>query len=129
MSGMRNPNEVKENVKIASRKVAMTAKQGRLMRQQLAKIKREADKFCTQCGYCMPCPFGVDIPGNFRAYNRMKFFGQVDLAKWWYRRLKNAKEGDRSAKTCKKCGRCLPKCPNDIRIIDQLVEVAATLGE
>ena len=128
VSGMNAMSQVRENVRIASRKSALTAKQARELKAKLAKIKREADKFCTGCGYCMPCPHGVDIPGNFHLYNRMKFFGQRQFAKQRYQLLVKHKEGDRSALACKRCGRCLPKCPNKIAIIDQLVEVGEKLG-
>jgi len=127
LSGMRTVEQVEENVRIVSRKTMMTTKQRQGMKKKLAAIKREENKFCTACGYCTPCPHGVDIPQNFRLLNRIRFFGQVDWATWWWRRLRNSRHGDRSALTCKKCRKCLPKCPNNIPIIDQLAEVAATM--
>jgi len=128
LSGMNTLQQVRENVAVASRKTALTAKQRQHMRSRLVKIERQAKRFCTACGYCMPCKNGVDIPGNFRLLNQARFFGRVEWARQQYKTLKEHKEGDRSAAACKRCGECLPKCPNDVPIIRQLQEVATTLG-
>ena len=127
LSGMNTIEQVSENARIAGRSKPLTPKQEKYMRSRLADIKRQADKFCTACGYCTPCPHGVDIPENFRLLNRVRFFGQIELAKRWYERLRNERDGNRSAEVCKKCGRCIPKCPNDVPIIQQLEETARTL--
>ena len=76
----------------------------------------------------MPCPHGVDIPGNFLLLSRAKMFGMTDWAVGQFGRLKRHREGDRSANACEQCGKCLPKCPNEIPIIEQLVETKRLLG-
>lgn len=129
LSGMNTDEQLEENVAIASRKTQMTAKQSAAMRKRLRKIKKAAAQFCTLCGYCMPCEHGVDIPGNFNLFNRVKFFGQEQWARHVYAGLERHRDGDRSARACQQCGDCLPKCPNNVPIIDQLQQVAAMLSD
>jgi len=128
LSGMNRLDEVAENVRAASRKTPMTTKQKRHMKARLAKITAEQKRFCTGCGYCMPCEHGVNIPLNFRSLNEAKFFGLLDHARARYARLKNHRDGDKSAEACVRCGKCEPKCPIGVPIMDQLEEVARTLG-
>jgi predicted aldo/keto reductase-like oxidoreductase len=128
LSGMNSMAQLKENIAVASRRTPMTAKQWKQFNARLDDVNAKAAEYCTACGYCMPCPHGVDIPANFRLLNQVRFFGRIDWAKAQYRRLMTHKDGNRSAEVCKKCGRCLDKCPNDVEIINQLQEVAATLG-
>ena len=128
VSGMNKLEQLSENVQIACQKTTLTAKESRELQKKLGKINRQAQKFCTRCGYCMPCPAGVDIPENFGLYNRMQFFGQEGFAKVLYKRLQKHAKGNHSAESCKKCGRCLEKCPNEVPIIEQLMEVATRVG-
>jgi len=129
LSGMNTDEQLEENVAIAGRKTHMTAKQAAAMRTRLVRIKTAEAKFCTACGYCMPCEHGVDIPGNFGLYNRLEFFGQKEWAKQQYARLAGHKDGDRSAKACRQCGDCLAKCPNKVPIIEQLKQVADSCSD
>ena len=128
MSGMNALDQIAENVRIASRKKPMTAKQRAAMKKRLAAMKKSSMAICTACGYCMPCPHGVDIPANFLALSRVRLFGLTDYAKLGFRRLRRRKDGDASAFACRRCGACLPKCPNDIPIIEQLAATAELLG-
>lgn len=128
LSGMNALKQVEENAAVASRKIPMTAKQKKDMRDRLDKIKKIAKKFCTACGYCMPCKHGVDIPANFRLLNQARLFGQLEWARQRYSWLNKDKEGNRSAEACTQCGSCEPKCPNNMPIIKQLQQVVATLG-
>jgi len=128
LSGMNTLEQVRENVAVASLTTPMTPGQQQNMSDRLANIEREARKFCTACGYCTPCEHGVDIPGNFRLINQVRFFGRRQWARQQYESLRRHKDGDRSAAGCQRCGACEPKCPNDVPIIEQLQEVDGTLG-
>ena len=126
LSGMNAIAQVRENVATASRKTPLTAGERQAMNSAMARIEAQTKAFCSACGYCMPCPHGVDIPLNFRALQRERFFGQTKLAKLEYQSLKTDKSDTRATR-CKRCGKCEPKCPNQVPIVRQLREVAHTL--
>jgi len=128
LSGMTTAEQVDENVRTAGRKTPMTARQWAIMNRRLEALRARAQVVCTACGYCMPCPAGVNIPENLVLLSRAKLFGLTDYARAMYDRLARRRAGDASAKACKRCGACLPKCPNDVPIIDLLAETAETLG-
>jgi len=127
-SGMNTLGQVEENVRTASRPIIMTAKQWKYMQDRLSKFQESSQELCTTCGYCMPCPHGVHIPGNFLALIQAKLLGLERLSRMRFQRLMKNKDGDMSAMACKQCGVCLEKCPNEIQIIDQLAETAKTLS-
>jgi len=93
---------------------------------------------CNDCKYCMPCPYGVDIPGLFVHYNKCKNEGLLpsELMDKTYKEnrrkflisLDRAVPRNRQADHCIGCGQCQPHCPQNIRIprelrkIDQFVE-------
>ena len=128
LSGMNALDQLNENVTTADRQSILTENQLQEIQKKLKRIEEDSNKFCTACGYCMPCEHGVDISGNFRIMNQVTFFGRIDWAKQQYNRLKNNKDGDKSAEACQTCGKCEPKCPNDIPIIRQLEEVRESLS-
>ena len=129
LSGMSTVEQVDENAATASRKTPMTPRQRQMLKQRLGKIRGKAELICTACGYCMPCPSGVDIPGNLTQLSRARLFGLTEYAKLSFERMRKHRDGDRSALACRKCGKCLPKCPNDVAIIDLLAETADLLSE
>ena len=124
LSGMNALEQVEENTSIASRKTYMTRKQHQRMVKRLEDIRLKAHRVCTSCGYCMPCPNGVDIPQNFLLFNRAVYFGLIEASKRYFQSLDH---NGHSALSCTKCGACIPKCPNKIPIPDQLAETANLL--
>ena len=68
LSGMNPMEMLKENIKIArSVKIGELTKSDAVLFQKIRKALNEKIKVpCTGCGYCQPCPAGVDIPGIFR---------------------------------------------------------------
>jgi predicted aldo/keto reductase-like oxidoreductase len=81
---------------------------------------------CSGCGYCMPCPNGVDIPECFKQYNNAFVFDSTDSAKRSYTMFLS-KEG--CASSCKECGVCVKVCPQHIAIPEKLKEVAGFFGK
>jgi hypothetical protein len=128
LSGMSAPEQVDGNVATASREVPMTEKQRTVMLDRLAKLRQKADATCTQCGYCMPCPRGVNIPRSFLLLNRARLFGMTEWAANEFERMRTHKDGDQTGAACAVCGQCLPKCPNNVNIPKQLREARELLG-
>lgn len=87
-------------------------------------MKKAAEKMrgpvlCTRCEYCLPCPVGVDIPGNFHLYNQAKLLDKKsEMSKKYYEMDKTAR-----ADNCIECGQCEEACPQNLDIIDLLKEV------
>ena len=94
---------------------------------------------CNDCKYCMPCPYGVDIPGMFVHYNKCKNEGSLpygvgdkDYRK--HRRqylisLDRSVRRDRQADHCIGCGQCEPHCPQNIRIPRELQKIDKMIEE
>ena len=77
---------------------------------------------CTGCGYCMPCPQGVDIPTCFQAYNRSytdSWFGGMSA----YFMCTTLRQDKTIASKCVGCGKCEKHCPQQIPIREQLKNV------
>jgi predicted aldo/keto reductase-like oxidoreductase len=120
---------VEENARTASDEAALTDDEMRRIDEMLEENRRLSDLYCTGCGYCMPCPNGVNIPENFRLMNLSRVWDLTDAARERYRRFDEESEENRSAAACVECGECEPKCPQDIPIIEQLKEKHRVLGE
>lgn len=123
LSGMSAPVHVEENLAIAA-----TALPGAISESEHALIRRVKEAYkerlfvpCTTCGYCMPCPHGVNIPGVFGFVNNAHLFDHVEKSKETYPRL--IAEGSR-ASDCTECGECEEKCPQGIPIRETLKDVA-----
>jgi len=112
-------------VAVAEQEVILSADDYGRIREVLDEKRRLSELYCTGCGYCMPCPNGVEIPRNFDLMNLHRIYGLTEAAKERYGRLVARKT---SAGECLECGECEPKCPQHISIIDQLKEVVEVLG-
>jgi len=137
LSGMNTPEMIEENVASAGRPEPFSAEEQRRVATMLDRLQSLADLYCTGCDYCMPCPNGVDIPGNFLLMNYHRVYGMTEHARSNYAKLVAGERvnvrGFRpitglAASECVQCGECEPKCPQNIPIIDQLEEVADALG-
>lgn len=127
LSGMSTMEQVEQDVEYASHSAV-----GLLQPEELGlfqAVKNMYEKLrpvpCTSCGYCMPCPNGVDIPRNFSIYNEASMYNQLEAGKQRYARL----DEEKRASACVECGECLDKCPQSIEIIDRLKEVHEALGQ
>ena len=79
-------------------------------------------QFCRRCGYCAPCPNGIDIPSNFLMANYARKYG---LAGWAEQRYKAMPY---HAGSCVMCGACEKRCPYGLPIRDMLEGVAKVFG-
>jgi predicted aldo/keto reductase-like oxidoreductase len=136
LSGMNTMAMIEENVASASRPEPLTADELQAVETMMERLREFARLYCTGCGYCMPCPNGVEIPGNFLLMNFYRVYGIERFAKEQYAKLLNGEQArvhdqritGKAAVACVQCGACEPKCPQNIAIIEQLQDVAATLG-
>ncbi len=126
LSGMSTLEQVRENIEIADK-----AEIGLLTQEELQIIERVRDIYlgikaidCTQCQYCMPCPYGVNIPLNFHLYNEGVRYNSWGAPWWQYNYGMNPEE---RAENCQKCGECEPKCPQNLPIRELLEKVADAL--
>ena len=104
----------------------MTASDRALVEKVKEAIRRQVKVGCTGCGYCMPCPAGVDIPRNFRIWNHYHIYGTYQTVKWaWEHETPEAEK----AKNCIKCGKCEALCPQKIRIREDLERAQADLDQ
>jgi uncharacterized protein len=102
------------------------AEEADLIERVREKFEERAAIPCTKCGYCMPCPNGVNIPRNFELYNDAVMYDDPGAPRMIYTRFFNEKE---RADVCIQCRICEDKCPQKIAISDQLSQVHAVLGE
>lgn len=123
LSGMSTLQQLEENAATASRAGALTREDHARITAAVEERTRLAGLYCTGCNYCMPCPEGVDIPANFEILNLERVFGLRDHARSRYADL------DRGAAWCRRCGKCVPLCPQKLAIPDRLSEAVTTLDE
>ena len=121
LSGMNSLEMVEQNCRWAdeSRPGLLTEKDFALYERLRTVINTRLHVPCTACGYCMPCPQGVDIPAAFRCWNRMltenRHSGQFE----YFQAVSLQKEPP-FATRCVGCGRCEKRCPQHISIISEL---------
>jgi len=128
LSGMNSIEMVRENIKVASEATPgqLTAEDFQLFEQVKNEINRKTKVGCTGCGYCMPCPKGVDIPGTFRCYN-VKYTENKSTAAMEYMMCTAFRKNPSSASLCVKCGKCVSHCPQHIDIPAELEQAKKEL--
>ena len=124
LSGMSNMEQLKENVSVFTDFKPFDDKEMAFMLTVADLHKSKGQIPCTACSYCMPCPAGVDIPGNFKVYNSASDalisseINREDIAakRKAFLKLYNEQEKAIRADSCIGCNACLPKCPQHISI-------------
>jgi hypothetical protein len=127
LSGMNDEAHIDENIRVAG-----TATPNSLSPDELTLIDRVKETYvrlmkvgCTGCGYCVPCPAGVDIPGCFALYNAQYLFPHDRTAKFQYFGRHGGLLGDVSyAGLCRSCGKCAKACPQHLPIPGLMKEVS-----
>ncbi len=133
LSGMNDEAHIEENLAIASQALpnSLTEDELELVAAASRKYKNLMKVGCTGCGYCVPCPSEVHIPGCFEVYNKMHMFGNAQEGQFMYAiRMSGILSGTPGyASQCVQCGECLEKCPQQIEIPDVLEKVAEELED
>lgn len=121
LSGMNSIEMVQDNVETASTvEVGELDEEDEKMLQDVVNaINAKMKVGCTGCGYCMPCPKGVDIPGTFAAYNRRYSEGKFVALKE-YVMCTAMRKNSSAASNCIECGKCEKHCPQHIHIRQEL---------
>lgn len=115
--GMGTAEEVEANVK--------ALEQGPLNEEELSRLETWAatagQDFCRRCGYCGPCPQGIDIPTVFLLEG---YYDRYELQDWALERYAGMAV---PATECQNCGACIEKCPYDLPIPEKLAAAAKKL--
>jgi predicted aldo/keto reductase-like oxidoreductase len=122
LSGMSDLRQMKENIRFSALAEAgnLDAKELELYRKVRREYIRRIAVPCTECRYCLPCPFKVAIPWVFGIYNEAVMFGDKERHK---REYQNFIPDDNKAEKCTACGACVPKCPQKINIPEEMKKV------
>ena len=130
LSGMTYMEHLQDNVRTYSPLEPCTDDELALLEDTAQMILRYPSVPCTACQYCMPCPYGIDIPGIFAHYNKCINEGNVPSSSQDenYRKARRAFliGYDRSvprlrqASHCIGCHQCEPHCPQSIKIPDEM---------
>ena len=124
LSGMNDIKQINENIELASEILPNSMSENEL--DTITKVKKTINTKtkvpCTGCGYCMPCPHGVDIVVCFKSYN------DIYADSWFvgfkeYIMCTTLRAEPSNASRCVKCGKCERLCPQGIKIIDELQNV------
>jgi predicted aldo/keto reductase-like oxidoreductase len=124
LSGMTTMAQLEDNLNTFTRFTPLSAEELTAIDKVSEKIRKRVRNGCTGCRYCMPCPAGVDIPENFKLWNKYGMYeNKGDIVFWWTRFFKE----ESKAKNCVKCGQCEEKCPQKLSIRDDLEKAQAEL--
>ena len=128
LSGMNDLEMIEENCRIADevQPGALTKEDFALLERVKTAIRQRVKAPCTGCGYCMPCPKGVDIPGAFRCYNEM-FTEHKRTGRREYWQVVGLRKEPAFATQCVGCGKCESHCPQHLPIRALLKEADRAL--
>lgn len=125
LSGMSSQEQVEDNLRTFHDFQPLTAEELAVIADVRREILKRQKSPCTGCSYCMPCPFGVNIPQNFSAWNKESMYGEGKGSQIYRQLAENAQD----ASCCQSCHKCEKVCPQHIPIAEELKKVQACLGE
>ena len=133
LSGMTYMEHLRENCRTYSPLRPITIEEDNMLMHLADAICAMDTIPCTACNYCMPCPYGLDIPGVFGYYNAMLTEGLMpgtmeggsDRAfrkarQRWLVGYDRKVPRLRQAEHCIGCDHCMPHCPQRIHIPDEM---------
>ena len=135
LSGMTYMEHLKDNLLSYCPLEPLTEEEQRFLDKDVAeRIVGLENIPCNDCKYCMPCPYGIDIPAIFVHYNKCKNDGTLPRLKMddeYFKLRRNYLIGldravprMRQADHCIGCGQCEPHCPQNIRIPRELQKIS-----
>ncbi len=122
LSGMSDENQVEENIKLASKMTpnSLTEEELTVFDRVRAILLEKTKVPCTGCGYCIPCPAGVNIPGCFSSYNDKYLLRDKKSRIKYMQTLGVTSKKPAFASLCTECGKCERHCPQNIQIRKEL---------
>ena len=128
LSGMNSMEMVQDNCSTASTVTVgeLGTSEEAMLARVVAAINAKMKVGCTGCGYCMPCPKHVDIPGTFSAYNRRHTEGK-GRALVEYAMCTAFRKTSTAASNCVGCGKCEQHCPQHLPIREHLKQAQKEL--
>ncbi|MDR1734228.1 MAG: aldo/keto reductase [Oscillospiraceae bacterium] len=126
LSGMGSLEQLEQNAKIASDETPLTEAEWKQIGDSLEQIRKFSGLYCTGCAYCQPCPAGIDIPKIFSCYTMHNVYELSKLAKEeWNNYMRKV---GLTLAHCKNCGICERKCPQHIKVREELGRVEGVLA-
>ena len=129
LSGMNSLEQIKDNIAVAEKTTPLSMSFEEMETIELARrvMKNSLKINCSTCGYCMPCPQGVNIPECMKIYNEKYLFNHKGLVNQsmvdYYQYVGGIMGNEGNAGKCNGCGKCLRKCPQKLDIISELKKV------
>ena len=134
LSGMTYMEHLQDNVRSFAPLVPLTEDEKSFLYDTAKLINEYPTISCNDCKYCMPCPYGIDIPAVLLHYNKCVNEGNVPESSQSenYRKARRAflvgydraVPKVRQADHCIRCGECVTHCPQDIKIPNELGRIA-----
>jgi len=126
LSGMSTMQQVMDNVAYANGAAAgmLTDAERGVFAEAKARLDALIAVPCTGCGYCVPCPAGVNIPSNFSAYNDLKAYADSEVGRSSFKRMMMFGGRQAAADSCIACRACEELCPQGIEISSFMPQVA-----
>lgn len=125
LSGMNSLDQVKQNIQIASTIDEISQNDQEIIREVARTYRTFLGNRCTRCGYCMPCPHGVDIINCLTEYNIAHMMGDPKASAMQYFTLI---DDDSRADSCIDCKECIPFCTQMLDIPAELQKVYEYFG-
>jgi len=124
LSGMSTMEHVDDNLNTFNNYKVLSPEENAIVDEVTSIVNSRTKNGCTGCEYCMPCPFGVNIPRNFKIWNDYGVYKDLQKAN---RRYWIDMKAEERADMCQACSACETVCPQHLHIIDDLKQVAKDL--
>ena len=133
LSGMTYMEHLKDNVKSFTPLVPLTEDELSFLDETAGIMQKYPTIPCNDCKYCMPCPYGIDIPAILLHYNKCVNAGEVaaSINDEGYKKARRAYLVSydravpklRQASRCIGCNQCMSHCPQSINIPRELHKI------